>query len=401
MQIWQIVLLGILGVVAAAGVVFVSIPNVPSDVLEQGEEIVFDHSFLTPIESSNELLNEMVSGIGLPGVSVSVGIGGETVWSRAIGYANISEKRPMTTSTASRIGSVSKSVTSLAVGKLMEQGLLDLDAPLDQYSIQFPQQPSNITSRHLVTHTSGIRHYQPGVGPFPSDEMLSNIHYETVTDSLEMFSESPLLFEPGAGFNYSTYGYTLLSAVIESASGKPYLNYMDSEIFRPLQMTHSIPELKNLDGTDVASYYISMAGKIIDAPEVDNSNKWAGGGLLSTPTDLINMTHALFYDDFLQPETLELLFTPQLLKNGEVNEQNYGMGWRIDDVNFANDEDELVSFKVIHHGGTSNGANAFLIIFPKEGVAVAMTTNALAMERSEFFSTAYRIAKRFIDFGAP
>jgi CubicO group peptidase (beta-lactamase class C family) len=399
MKVWHIAALAALGLVSAGAIAFFSaVVPLPKDFLDAGEEIVQDESLLPPITESNELIVEMLSENKLPGLSISVAVGGDVVWSRAIGYADLPSKRPLTTKTSMRIGSVSKSVTSLALGKLIEQGKLDLDATIEQLAIDFPTKSYPITPRQLATHTAGIRHYTSGIGPLPSAEMLSNEHYDSVSDSLSIFADSSLLFEPGSGFSYSTYGYTLLSAVIEKASGAPYVETMASEVFEPLQMNHTTPEFQDLAATEVATYYLSLFGNLIDTPETDHSNKWAGGGLLSTPTDLVTMGNALLYGNYLRSETLELLFTPQALENGEINEQNYGIGWRIDDINFVNDDDSVTTFQAIHHGGRSNGAGAFMILFPAEGVVVAITSNGLSPSGSELGTLAFRIGKRFIDF---
>ncbi len=398
MTVLQFLLVGALGLVATAGLLFASLPPVPADAPEAGEEVVYDHAYDAPIGAANEIFVEMLNSLGLPGASVSVGVGGAVVWSRAAGYADVAERRPWTLQTASRIGSVSKSVTSLAVGKLVERGVLDLDASIGQYALPFPAYP--ITPRQLATHTSGIRHYDLGLGfgVLPSAEMLSNTHYASVNDALQIFADSPLLFEPGTGFNYSTYGYTLLSAVIEAASGAAFVDVIADEVFTPLGMRHTTPEFQDLTGFETASYYTSFAGKLMNAPEVDHSNKWAGGGLLSTPTDLVRMANALMFESFLKPETVEMLLTPQRLRNGEVNEQNYAIGWRVDTINFVSGDADVASYQAVHHGGTSNGASAFLVMFPDLGIAVAMTTNALTLDRSTFVISAYRIAKRFIEF---
>ena len=401
MSTTKIALLVVLGLITTGTIAFMSaVTPLPQNYLEVGEEIVANEAYAAPISESNEILLEMFSELALPGVSISVGVDGEVVWSRTAGYADLNSQTPLSTETSMRIGSVSKSITSLAVAKLLEQGLLDLDAPIENYGVQFPSKAFPITARHLATHTAGIRHYKPGIGPLPSSEMLSNEHYDSVSESLSIFQDSPLLFQPGTDFSYSTYGYTLLSAAIEAVSGSTFVDYIQDEVLSQLQMTHTTPEFKFDLGVEQASYYVSMFGKLMEAPESDHSNKWAGGGLLSTPSDLVSMGNNLLFGDFLRDDTLELLFTPQPLSNGEINEQNYGIGWRIDEFNLVESDDSVTTLLAYHHGGTSNGANAFLILFPEQSVVVAIATNGHPWDQSEFRSAAFWIAKAFIDFRA-
>jgi CubicO group peptidase (beta-lactamase class C family) len=170
--------------------------------------------------------------------------------------------------------------------------------------------------------------------------MLNRQRYASVTDALEIFGDDPLLYEPGTGFQYSTHGYTLLSAVLEGAAGQPYLAFMDRAVFTPLGMEHTGPD----DGTasDPQPAVPYHRDRLIDRllggwlepryarpPLADPSYKWAGGGLLSTATDLVRMANALMSYEFLDSAAVERLWTPQRLADGSMNPQRYGIGWRI------------------------------------------------------------------------
>lgn len=154
----------------------------------------------------------------VPGLSIAVGVEGRMVWSEGFGFRDLATKAPVTPDTRFRIGSVSKSLTSAGLVLLTERGQLDLDAPVQKYVSDFPDKGAPITTRLLAGHLAGIRHYR-------GKEMLLNRPFPTTQDALGIFANEPLEAPPGTKFVYSTYGWTLISAVMESASrGFPALH---------------------------------------------------------------------------------------------------------------------------------------------------------------------------------
>src|SRR5213075_3113667 len=146
----------------------------------------------------------------IPGFALAVAVDGRIVWSEAFGYANLATKRPTTPTTQFRIGSVSKPLTADAVAQLYEAGKLDLDAPVQRYVPTFPDKGAPITTRLLGGHLAGIRHYQ-------GDEFTLNKPFPNVTAGLSIFQNDSLVAPPGTRFSYSTYGFNLVSAVVEGA----------------------------------------------------------------------------------------------------------------------------------------------------------------------------------------
>src|SRR5882762_11044476 len=162
----------------------------------------------------------------LPGFALAVAVDGRIVWSEAFGYADLAAKRTATPATQFRIGSVSKPLTATAIAQLFETGKLDLDAPVQRYVPSFPKKGAPITTRLVGGHLAGIRHYQ-------GDEFTLNRHFATVTEGLSIFANDTLLFPPGTRFSYSSYGFNLLGAVVEGASGENFLAYMSRHVFKP------------------------------------------------------------------------------------------------------------------------------------------------------------------------
>src|SRR5438093_7556102 len=168
----------------------------------------------------------------ISGLQVAVGVDGKLVWSEGFGYADVARKIPVTAQTQFRIGSVSKPITAAAVALLYEQGKLDLDAPVQRYVPSFPDKGIPITTRQLAGHRAGLRHYR-------GDEFLLNRRFTSVLEGLTIFQGDSLLFPPGTTFSYSTYGWNLISAVVEAAAGQDFWSYMGRHGFRPLGMTHT------------------------------------------------------------------------------------------------------------------------------------------------------------------
>ncbi|HXJ29267.1 MAG TPA: serine hydrolase domain-containing protein [Gemmatimonadales bacterium] len=296
----------------------------------------------------------------IPGLQVAVAVDGKLVWSAAFGYADVAHHTRVTRTTMFRIGSVSKPLTATAVVQLVLGGKLDLDAPVQCYVPSFPQKPWPITTRELAGHLAGIRHYE-------GNEFLSNTPYPSVTAGLAIFANDTLLFEPGTRFAYSSYGFNLVSAVIEGASGENFLGYMGAHVIRPLGLTHTAPDRVDSLIPDRTTFYDpdTVHGGFQVAPPVDNSYKWGGGGFLSSAEDLVRFGSALLQPGFLPQSSLDLLFTSQKTRDGQPT--GYGVGWFVA-------TDSLGHHRVFHGGGSVGGTTAFGMDRDAH-VAFAVTSN--------------------------
>jgi CubicO group peptidase (beta-lactamase class C family) len=296
----------------------------------------------------------------IPGLQVAVAVDGKLVWSAAFGYADVARHSRVTRTTMFRIGSVSKPFTAIAVAQLVLGGKLDLDVPVQRYVPTFPQKPWPVTTRELAGHLAGIRHYQ-------GNEFLSNTPYPSVTAGLAIYANDSLLFEPGTRFAYSSYGFNLVSAVVEGASGENFLAYMGAHVIRPLGLTHTAPDRVDSLIPDRTAFYDpdTVHGGFQVAPPVDNSYKWGGGGFLSSAEDLVRFGSALLQPGFLPQSSLELLFTSQKTRDGQPT--GYGVGWFVA-------TDSLGHRRVFHGGGSVGGTTAFGMDRDAH-VAFALTSN--------------------------
>ena len=310
-------------------------------------------------QKAHALVEAFVKNQNVPGLSATVYHKGEIVWSEGFGYANLEHEVPVIPEkTKFRIGSVSKTLTASALGRLMDTRTVDLDAPIQQYVPSFPEKVHPITLRQLGGHTAGIRHYKGG-------EFMSSKHYATVLEGLDIFKESPLLFEPTTKYQYSSYGWNLLSAGIETLATTSFLEYMDAEVFRKLDMTNTVAEYHETIIPHRTSYYYSSDQGVQNAPYVDNSYKWAGGGFLSTTHDLIKFGKAHMKSGYLSESTLNTLTSPQQLSDGSST--NYGIGWRT-----YTDKNGL---KWIGHSGGSVGGTTIFVMNLENDMIIAMTGN--------------------------
>ena len=304
-----------------------------------------------------------------PGISVAVAVDGKIVWTEGFGLKDVAAKEPVTSETLFRIGSISKSLTSAGLAILVENRQLDLDAPVQKYVVDFPEKEGVITTRLLAGHLAGIRHYR-------ANEMLLNREFSDVHSALAIFKADPLTATPGTKYFYSTYGWTLISAAMESAEHQEFLSYMDKNVIQPLKMEHTRPDRSDIFDTNCTLFYsTNTQGKFVTAPSVNNSYKWAGGGYLSTSEDLVRFGSALLQPGFLKKESLSLLFTSQKTLDGKST--GYGVGWFIGK--------DTAGHRIYWHSGSSIGGTGMLLLHPDDKAVVAILGNrsGLTFERKD------------------
>jgi serine beta-lactamase-like protein LACTB, mitochondrial len=295
----------------------------------------------------------------VPGLCVAVAVDGAMVWSQAFGYADLENQMPATSATRFRIGSVSKPLTAAGLALLVERGILDLDTPIQKYIPDFPQKDGIITTRLLAGHLTGIRNYR-------GTEAFSNKSFPNLRAGLKIFEDDPLESPPGTKFSYCSYNWNVLGVVMEAASKQNFLDYIESNVIKPLGLANTCPDLAGVaDSTRAQFYEIDPTGKFFVAPKVDFSFVWPAGGFLSTAEDLVRFGSAHLQPGFLKPESLKLLFTSQ--KTDDEKPTNYGVGWFVQNVGGK--------ILILHHGGDSVGGTAILLLLPAFRIVVAIASN--------------------------
>ncbi|MBE9549847.1 MAG: beta-lactamase family protein [Proteobacteria bacterium] len=312
----------------------------------------------------NQLLLQFLQQNKTPGLSVSIGHNNKILWSKGFGYADLEQRVQVDPAlTKFRVGSIAKPFTAFALAKLLEAGKIGLDAEIHAYVPSFPQKNYPISIRQLAGHLSGIRHYA-------NDEMYNRSSYTGVVAGLAIFQNDPLLYRPGEKWLYTSYGYNLLSAAIEKASGKNFLDYMSETVFLPLGMTQTGPDHLQQIIPHRGRYYLQSENSYSNEPEVDNSYKWASGGFLSTSDDLVRFGLAHLNNRQLKQNTINILWTPQKTTAGESTE--YGIGWRV----FSDNEGQ----KWVGHGGGSIGGTTQFWLYPEHGLVIAAISNLSDMK---------------------
>ncbi|MGY3210957.1 serine hydrolase domain-containing protein [Mucilaginibacter sp. HD30] len=345
------------------------------------------NDFARAKSNSSKLLDEALDSLKTPSISVAVGINNKIIWTKAIGYKDLEKQEAADIKTKFRIGSSSKSITSVGLGKLIESGQLNLDSGIRYYVPFFDAAKPRITVRQLASHSSGIRNYK-------DKEFNSDAEYPGIEESMKVFMYDTLLFKPGEKFAYATYNYTVLSAAMEQITKTNFLDYMQKTVFAPLGMNNTTADYKLRAIADKAEFYNydAKAGKYKKAPEVNISNKWAGGGFLSTPSDMVKLGNALLSGKILNATTTTVLWTPQKLNNGKINGINYAIGWKVDTVKLFNG---TKSVRQIHHGGSASGGTAMFVLFPDYHLSVCILANR-DFASADFFKYVNKIAEEFI-----
>jgi serine beta-lactamase-like protein LACTB len=299
----------------------------------------------------------------VPGVSVAVVEKRAEEWAKGFGMADLENSVPVTPHTLFRLASISKPITATAAMLLYQQGKLDLDAPVQKYCPSFPVKEAPISSRQLLAHLGGIRHYKTHSSDDP--EILSFKNYSNpIPDGLNLFKEDPLVAVPGTKFSYSNFGYVLIGCAIEAISGDNYAEFVRKNVLLPAGMTETrIDDRPTIVPRRSRVYTRYDSGPNVNSPAVDVSFKLPADGWLSSAEDMAKFEAAMLNDRIVSRHTRDLMWTSQKTSDGK--EFPYGLGWAIGS-GFA---------PTINHGGGEFGASTFLMIAPGKDAAVIVLTN--------------------------
>jgi CubicO group peptidase (beta-lactamase class C family) len=310
------------------------------------------------------------------------------LWSSAHGFANLELAVAATPDHRFRLGSVSKVVTATVAARLVSRGIVELDTPIAYWLPDLPAHHRQTTLRQLLTHTGGVRHYvAKDLDHAAQGGPITQRHYPDRQSILALFIDDPLVAEPGTAVNYSSYGYTLASTVMEAAAGQDFLTLVDEEIARPFALPSLCADEPLAIVPDRVAGYLTrreigfLAARMpgFAAPPLagDHANIglsnpafcWAGAGLLATMPDLARFGAALLEGPHarIAGEERALLFTP-LTEASEASPQ-LGFGWRVD-----NDQHGRPRW---HHAGTTPGGRCVLVVYPEAQLSIALAGSAM------------------------
>jgi len=310
------------------------------------------------LQKIEQLISSEMARASVPGVSLAIATDGKIQWAGGFGMADLENFVPMTANTRVRLASISKTITAVAVMQLVEKGKIDLDAPIRRYVPEFPEQQWPVTVRQVMTHTAGIRAYR-------GTEMNSTTHYTDARSPMLVFSKDPVEFEPGTKYSYSTYGYTVLGAALETAAGQSMVDYFREHIFIPAGMdTIRDDSVHAIIPHRARGYQLRPNGVVENCELSDTSNKIAGGGLISTASDLVKFALALHGGKLLKRETMDQMFSAAVLRDG--TKAPYGLGFELREEN---------GIRIVGHTGGQRGTQTYLVTIPSKGIAFAYMMN--------------------------
>ena len=311
----------------------------------------------------------------IPGAAVAVVKNGSVVRMKGYGVASLEFEVPVTTDTVFEIGSVSKQMTAAGIMLLVQDGKVSLDERISKYLPNTPDAWRDVAVRHLLTHTSGVKSYSSLEGFELSRRM-------TVDDFIKKLAPHPLEFAPGERNIYSNSGFNLLAYIIETQSGKKYIDFMRERIFLPLGMTRTGDrDPRNIIRLRASGYewgdgsHGGRDGSLTDL--------MGAGSIVSTIADMTKWEAALRGDKLLNAESKKQVWTQFTFNNGKPSP--YGLGWRISDVRGR---------RLIAHSGQTAGFGAAIHRYVDDDVTVIALTNLGDVGMGTLIAT--DVAKRYV-----
>ncbi len=301
--------------------------------------------------------------LGIPGMSAAVVVHREVRWSAGFGIADVENDVPATPATVYRFASVSKPITATAVLQLVEQGRLDLDAPVQRYVPTFPEKAWPVTTRELLCHQSGIRNWT-------EEEFHNTQRFASLAEAVQQFEADALLFEPRTKTRYTSLGVTLAGLAAEGAAGESFLDILRAGVFRPAGMEQSRDDdVLAVIPHRAQGYLRGATGELMNAPLTDTSNRLPAGGLCGTAEDVGRFASAFQRGMLLKPATVAQALTPQKLRNGRVT--GYGLGWVLGRSRRGREA---------YHVGGQPRVSTVLYMLPDTGFAVVLLSNLEGVE---------------------
>jgi serine beta-lactamase-like protein LACTB, mitochondrial len=323
---------------------------------------------------------KFMSANSVPGVSVAVVEDGENEWSQGYGMSDLENFVPATSRTLYRLASISKPLTATAAMQLWERGKLDLDAPVQKYCPAFPQKEWPITTRELLGHLAGIRHYRSDSQDDP--EVGNTKHFsDGIAAGLKFFANDPLVAKPGTKFSYSTQGFTVAGCAIEGASGEKYVDFVRKNIFTPAGMNSTVADDRfAVILSRTRFYHKDESGRVLNADFLDSSYKIPGGGWLSSAEDMARFEVAVLSDKLIHRATRDVMWTP--LKTADGSKNDYALGWGTG---------KELGVLDVGHGGGQQGTSTFIMLVPERRAGVVVLTNMDGVDASSLATDLMKI----------
>ncbi|MCK0161780.1 serine hydrolase domain-containing protein [Allomuricauda sp. F6463D] len=310
---------------------------------------------LKGLERADVLFHNLVAEKKVPGLAVTILNQGKPILKKGYGFSNFeNRKRIDPKQTIFRIASISKCITGLALGKMEEDGIIDLDESLYTYVPYYPKKQYDFTLRQLAGHIAGIRGYR-------GKEFALNQDY-SIKEGVGIFKNDPLIFEPGSNYLYNSFDFVLLSLAMQEVSGVPFQQYVKENVLKSLGMENTFPQEDGVE--NLAQFYTKRSLCFKKAVEVNNVYKLAGGGFLSTSEDVAKLGQCILEQKLLKVETYGQLLTSQIVNE---NPTYYGIGFQV--------SKDSKGRNFVGHVGNSVGAYTNLFVYPEAEKVIAVLIN--------------------------
>ena len=312
--------------------------------------------------SIDNIIQHAIKQSGRPSIAVIIDRGGETLYASAFGKSNLEYNIAATIDQPYAIGSITKSFTALATLQLVEQGKIDLEAPVSAYLADYKGPARSVKVSMLLNHTSGIPNY---ANEFPTKrDSLSRDGF--TRDSLKaIFEHEPLKFTPGSKFEYTNSGYYLLGLIIEQVSGQNYYDYIQQHIFDPLGMSNSSSgDDKNIVSNRAAGYTVGQNG-YLNAPSWSHLVPFSAGSLISTAGDLVKYRRGVAHSDVFSSALRQLILRTVPMTDGTP--AIYALGGLI--------VGQFEGHRKTSHGGDIWGYSATHAYYPDDDVTIVLLSN--------------------------
>ncbi len=333
-------------------------------------------------DAVDDLVASELGARHLPGISVAVLRDGRVIKTATAGYADLELGVPVTVDTVFQIQSITKTFTAAGIQLLAREGRLGLDDPVAKHLPDAPALWKDITLRHLLNHTSGIKDF--------INEPTASLRLDVTEDEvLRVTAGRPLNFPPGERYAYSNTNYHLLAMILRRLAGKGYGDVLRERVFVPLDLRHTrILSLFDIIPARASGY--SWSGTAFRRGEyiAESILSYGGGGLLSTATDLALWARAMLEARLIPKEAVEEAWTPGRLNDGKTT--GYGLGWGISKVDGHRE--------IGHSGAHVSGFTSSLLIYPEDRLAVAVLVNRVGADVGRI---GRRIAGHYVPALAP
>ena len=307
----------------------------------------------------DQVAEQVLEQTGVPSASLAIVQDGQIVYTQAYGKARLEPAEAAEPAMRYSIGSISKQFTASAILLLQQQGKLSLGDPVSKYLPDLTR-ANEVTIRMLLSHTSGYQDY------WPEDYLMPPMRSPTTAEHiLDTWGKKPLDFDPGTKWQYSNTNFVIAGRIVEMVSGEPLMQFLQEQVFKPLDMKEVWnSDARKLGRPDAEGYIRYALGPLRPAPKEGRGWMFAAGELAMPAYDLAQWDISIMNRSLLQSSSYDEMFTPVLLKDGSGS--HYGLGLFVDDLD---------GHPELEHSGEVSGFVSENMVFPKDKLAIAVLTN--------------------------